>query len=142
MTAVLKNDPAKPEDKPNKKLGGRPRLTSEEKRSRKIGVPVNKEEEAQIKRLASSLNKTPAEFLRSLLLELRLPRPIPEINYFAYRALTRMGKNFNRTLVLIESGHPVGINQEFAQQILDELQRVRRLLLGAEPDGDSQNNKR
>ena len=61
-------------------------------------------------------------------------RPIPSINYLAYRNLGRMAANLNRVILLINLGKPVGINREFAEQLYEELQSVRRNLLGVERD--------
>jgi hypothetical protein len=45
-----------------------------------------------------------------------------------------MAANLNRVILLINLGKPVGINREFAEQLYELLQSVRRNLLGVERD--------
>lgn len=110
--------------------GGRPKLDDGERRSRMIGVPVNEDEYAAIGGKAEMHHMTRAFFLRHVGLGYRMRRPIPPINYLAYRNLGRMGANLNRVILLLNTGKHVGINQEFAEQLYELLQSVRRSLLG------------
>jgi hypothetical protein len=119
--------------------GGRPKLDETERRSRMIGVPVNEDEYAAIGSRAESQHMTRAFFLRHVGLGYRMRRPIPPINYLAYRNLGRMAANLNRVILLINMGKPVGINREFAEQLYDSLQAVRRNLLGVERDDHEDN---
>lgn len=114
--------------------GGRPKLEETERRSRMIGVPVNNDEYEAIGGKAKVHSMTRAFFLRHIGLGYRMRRPIPPINYLAYRNLGRMAANLNRVILLINMGKPVGINREFAEQLYEELQSVRRNLLGVERD--------
>lgn len=114
--------------------GGRPRLDDAERRSRMIGVPVNDDEYEAIGGKAEVHHMTRAFFLRHVGLGYRMRRPIPPINYLAHRNLGRMAANLNRVILLINLGKPVGINREFAEQLYELLQSVRRNLLGVERD--------
>lgn len=114
--------------------GGRPKLDEAERRSRMIGVPVNEEEYAAIGSRAWAHHMTRAFFLRHVGLGHRLRRPVPPINYLAYRNLGRMAANLNRVILLINMGKPVGIDREFAGQLYELLQSIRRDLLGVERD--------
>ena len=114
--------------------GGRPKLDDTERRSRMIGVSVNEDEFAAIGGKAKVHYMTRAFFLRHIGLGYRMRRPIPPINYLAHRNLGRMAANLNRVIVLFNMGAPVGINQEYAEQLHELLQSVRRNLLGVERD--------
>jgi hypothetical protein len=114
--------------------GGRPKLDDTERRSRMIGVPVNDDEYEAIGGKAKVHHMTRAFFLRHVGLGYRMRRPIPPINYLAYRNLGRMAANLNRVILLINLGKPVGISGEFAEQLYELLQSVRRNLLGVERD--------
>ncbi|MGB7922328.1 MAG: hypothetical protein WCF57_03705 [Pyrinomonadaceae bacterium] len=130
----------KPEPR-RKRRGGRPELDEAQRRSKRIGVPVNREEEAAISSRAKIYHMTNAFFLRYLGLNRRLPRPIPSINYIAHRDLGRMAANLNQLIMLINSGRQVEISREFAQRLYDLLQSVRRSLLKEDVD-DRQGNQR
>lgn len=119
--------------------GGRPKLDDAERRSRMIGVPVNEDEYEAIGGKAQVHSMTRAFFLRHVGLGYRMRRPIPPINYLAYRNLGRMAANLNRVILLINLGKPVGINREFAEQLHELLQSVRRNLLGVERDDNEGN---
>lgn len=119
--------------------GGRPKLDDTERRSRMIGVSVNDDEYEAIEGKAKVHHMTRAFFLRHVGLGYRMRRPIPPINYLAYRNLSRMAANLNRVILLINLGKPVGINREFAEQLYESLQSVRRNLLGVERDHNEGN---
>ena len=114
--------------------GGRPKLDDTERRSRMIGVSVNEDEYEAIGGKAEVHHMTRAFFLRHIGLGYRMRRPIPSINYLAHRNLGRMAANLNRVILLLNMGTPVGINQEYAEQLYELLQSVRRNLLGVERD--------
>jgi hypothetical protein len=73
-------------------------------------------------------------FLRHLGLVRRLPKPVPAINFRAYRRLGRMGGCLNQ---LLARGNPEldgGLTREFAELLLEELQTLRRALVTSEED--------
>lgn len=119
--------------------GGRPALDEVDRRSRRIGVSVNEEEESVIGNKAKTYHMSKAFFLREIGLGHRMRRPIPAINFEAHRDLGRMGVNLNQIIMLINSGKNVGINPEFAQRLYDLLQSTRRALLrGDDCDWENQ----
>jgi hypothetical protein len=56
-------------------------------------------------------------FLRHLGLGKQIQRPVPSINYRAYRQLGRLAADFS--YALIESGESVGIDRQLAERILE-----------------------
>jgi hypothetical protein len=124
-----------------RRRAGRPRLEESERRMGRIGVPVNKREEEVITERAATHNMSPAVFLRKLGVGCRLPQPVPRINFLAYRRFGRAAAHFNRLCKLIESGQQVEIGLDFAQQMLDELQAIRRLLITGKTDVRENNDR-
>jgi hypothetical protein len=101
--------------------GGRPRLEDSDRRDRRIGVPVNEEEEDIIGGKAKLAHMKKGAFLRHLGLGKHIHCPVPAINYRAYRQLGRLAADFSYALMLIEAGKSVGIDQQLAERILDEI---------------------
>jgi hypothetical protein len=112
--------------------GGRPRLEDFERRSGRIGVSVNEEEEESIASKAKLANMTKGAFLRHLGLGKQLRRPVPAINYRAYRQLGRLAADFSYALMLLEAGKSIGINQQLAERVLDEVRHLENLLMKGE----------
>lgn len=113
--------------------GGRPRLKDADKRSHRIGVPLNSEELMIITERAAKHRMKNAAFLRHIGLGRKLPRPVPAINFRAYRRLGRMGAGINQLLRMSQEKR-FALTSRLAQQILDELLGVRRLLITGEGD--------
>lgn len=109
--------------------GGRPRLDENARRSGRISVPVNRDEEETIERKAQAIHMKKGAFLRHLGMNRRTPRPVPAINFRAYRQLGRLSGNFNQLVLHINAGKSIGISHEFAARILDEIRETQRLLL-------------
>lgn len=112
--------------------GGRPPLDNAVRRTDRINVPVNEEEKSLIRGKAKVYRMTGAFFLRELGLGHRMRRPLPPINIQAYCELGRMAANLNQMVILLNRGREVGIAPEFAQQLFELLQSIRRALLGVE----------
>jgi hypothetical protein len=112
--------------------GGRPQLDDAMRRTNRINVPVNEEEKSLIRGKATAYRMSGAVFLRKLGLGHRMRRPLPAINIQAYRELGRMASNLNQVVILSNRGREVGITPEFAQQLFELLQSIRRALLGVE----------
>jgi hypothetical protein len=70
--------------------GGRPRLEDSDRRNIRIGVPVNEHEDAVIDEKAKLAHFKKGAFLRHLGLGKQIHRPVPAINYRAYRQLGRL----------------------------------------------------
>ena len=109
--------------------GGRPRLEDFERRAGRIGVSVNEEEEEIIAGKAKLANMTKGAFLRHLGLGKRMRRLVPAINYRAYRQLGRLAADFSYALMLLEAGKSIGIDQQLAERILDEVRHLEDLLM-------------
>src|SRR3982750_4912167 len=84
--------------------GGRPRLEDNDRRMERISVPVSREESDTIERKGRAVHMKKGVFLRHLGLGKQLPRPVPSVNYRAYRQLGRPAADFSYALTLIESG--------------------------------------
>jgi hypothetical protein len=109
--------------------GGRPRLEDSDRRDRRIGVPVNEEEDAAIGGKARLVHMKKGTFLRHLGLGKQIHRPVPAINYRAYRQLGRLAADFSYALLLIHEGRSIGIDRQLAERILDELRHLEDLLV-------------
>ncbi len=111
---------------------GRPRLEDFERRTGRIGVPVNKDEEVIIGDKAKLVHMKKGAFLRHLGLSKRIRRPVPAINYRAYRQLGRLAADFSHALMLVESGDSAVIDRQLAERILDEIRHVENLLMSGD----------
>jgi hypothetical protein len=114
---------------PPRHRGGRPRLDEGDRRSGRISVPVSQEESDVIERRGRTVHMKKGVFLRHLGLGKQLPRPVPAINYRAYRQLGRLAADFSYVLMLIDSDESVGIDRQLAERILDKLCHVEELLM-------------
>lgn len=130
-----------PTSRGNRGRAGRPRLKESKRRTGRIGVPVNKREEEIITGRAAKHNIGPAVFLRKLGIGCKLPQPIPKINFRAYRRFGRTAAHFNCLCKLIKSGQQVGVGLDLVQQMINDLQAVRRLLITGETDARENNNR-
>lgn len=82
-----------------------------------------------IERRGRAVHMKKSVFLRHLGLGKRIRRPVPAINYRAYRQLGRLAADFSYALILMESGQHLGIDHQLAKQILDTLRHVEELLV-------------
>lgn len=114
---------------PSRCRGGRPRLVEGDRRTARISVPVNQEEADAIERKGRAVHMKKGVFLRHLGLGKQIHRPVPAINYRAYRQLGRLAADFSYALMLIEAGKHVGIDRQLAERILDTLRHVEELLV-------------
>lgn len=112
--------------------GGRPRLEDAERRDLRIGVPVNEEERNIIDGKAKLAHMRNGAFLRHLGLGKQMHRPVPAINYRAYRQLGRLAADFSYALMLVEGGKSVGIDPQLAMQILNEIRSTQHQLMKGE----------
>jgi hypothetical protein len=114
---------------PPRRSGGRPRLGDDHRRTGRISVPVSREEEDVIESRGRAVHMKKSVFLRHLGLGKRIRRPVPAINYRAYRQLGRLAADFHYVLTLMESGQRVGIDRQLAERILNTLRHVEELLV-------------
>lgn len=113
-----------------RRSAGRPRLEDSERRDRRIGVPVNEEEENLIDEKARLVHMRKGSFLRHVGLGRQMHRPVPAINYRAYRQLGRLATDFRYVLALAEAGENIGIDRKLVEHILSEIRQVGNLLMG------------
>lgn len=113
----------------NSGRGGRPRLEDAARRGGRIGVPVNAEEDDAISGKARLMHMKKGTFLRHLGLGKQIHKPVPAINYRAYRQLGRLAADLSYALLLIQEGKSIGIDQQLAERILDELRHLEDLLV-------------
>lgn len=114
---------------PSRRRGGRPRLDEGDRRTGRISVPVNQEEADEIERKGGAVHMKKGVFLRHLGLSKQMHRPVPAINYRAYRQLGRLAADFSYALMLIDAGMHPGIDRQLAERILDALRHVEDLLV-------------
>ncbi len=112
--------------------GGRPRLEDAERRDLRIGVPVNEEEDDAIGDKAKLAHMRKGAFLRHLGLGKQMHRPVPAINYRAYRQLGRLAADFSYALILIDAGKSIGIDRQLAMRVLDEIRCTQDQLMKGE----------
>src|SRR5205085_6400913 len=113
--------------------GGRPRLEDSDRRDRRIGVPVSDREDNAIGGRAKLAHMKKGVFLRHLGLGKHIHRPVPAINYRAYRQLGRLAADFSYMLMLLDAGKRVGIDRQLVVQILAEIRGMQeQLMKGAE----------
>lgn len=112
--------------------GGRPRLEVAERRDGRIGVPVNEHEDRAIDDKAKLAHFKKGAFLRHLGLGKQIHRPVPAINYRAYRQLGRLAAGFSYALTLVEEGKSVGIDRQLVTKILDEIHQLGNQLMKGE----------
>lgn len=113
-----------------RRIAGRPRLEDSERRDRRIGVPVNEEEENLIDEKARLVHMRKGSFLRHVGLGKQMHRPVPAINYRAYRQLGRLATDFGYALALAEAGENIGIDRKLVERVLSEIRQVGNLLMG------------
>lgn len=114
--------------------GGRPQLDEEDRRSLRVGVPLNQEEMLIISEKARTYHMSKAFFLRKLGIGHRMRRPIPAINFQAHQSLGHLAGSLNQLIVLLREGKAAGVSQKSAEKLLGLLQSTRRALLTAQDD--------
>lgn len=112
--------------------GGRPKLEDADRRDRRIGVPVNQYEEDAIGDKAKLAHMRKGVFLRHLGLGKHIHRPVPTINYRAYRQLGRLAAKFSYALILLDSDKSIGIDRQLVSEVLDEIRHLENLLIKGE----------
>ncbi len=112
--------------------GRRPRLEDFERRTGRIGVPVNEEEDNIISDKAKKVHMKRGVFLRHLALGKHLHRPVPAINYRVYRQLGRLAADFSYALMIAEAGRNLGLDRQLVVQILNEIKRTQNQLMKGE----------
>lgn len=109
--------------------GGRPRQEDADRRDLRVGVPVNEHEDRVIDEKAKLAHMKKGAFLRHLGLGKQMHRPVPAINYRAYRQLGRLAADFRYALILIDAGKSIGIDRQLVTKALDEIHHLGNQLM-------------
>lgn len=127
-------------DRPAKRRRGPPPTPLAEKRRHRVSVYLNDAELAalvarvfpdadQVDGTALGVRRELGRYMRDATFD-RLPPQIPAINREAWTQLSRLVGNLNRYQVAIEKGHALGMPPELIVDLRDQVQTLRRELLG------------
>ena len=120
-----------PTTAPRKRKGGRPKAAPESLRDSTIGVRVSAAEYDALRAKSAAMNMTPAQWLREAALSRRLPTPpVPAVNREQYAELARIGANLNQLAHSANIGLNVAVETVYLERTIQELQALRRALLG------------
>lgn len=139
LRAIADAMPAPPADRPKKPRRGPPPMPLAEKRRHRVSVYLNDAELAallgwvfpgqQVDAAALGVRRELGRYMRDATFD-RLPPQIPAINREAWTELSRLAGNLNRYVVAIEQGHALGMPPYLAADLRDQVQALRRELLG------------
>jgi hypothetical protein len=116
-----------------RKRGGRPKKGDAERRSVQLGTKLTTAESEYVKRLAQTLNLTPCDLTRRVLLGTRLPRPIPEINQQAWAELRPLADELRRVINRSRADGATAVDAELLEQLFEVVQSLRLELRGIKP---------
>lgn len=127
------------QDRPAKRRRGPPPIPLAEKRRHRVSVYLNDAELAaliaqvfpgeEVDAQAQGLRQALGRHMRDATFD-RLPPQIPAINREAWTELSRLAGNLNRYVVAIDQGHAQGMPPALAAELRDQVQTLRRELLG------------
>ena len=131
-------------DRPAKRRRGPPPTPLAEKRRHRVSVYLNDAELAalvawvfpdadQVDGTALGVRRELGRYMRDATFD-RLPPQIPAINREAWTELSRLAGNLNRYQVAIEQGHAQGMPPALVAALRDQVQALRRDLLGVRDD--------
>ena len=131
-------DPPVPDRPPKRRRGPAPKPLTEKRRHR-VSVYLNDSELAAliaqvfpgqvVDGEAQGVRQELGRHMRDATFE-RLPPQIPAINREAWIELSRLAGNLNRYVVAIEQGHAQGMPPALAAELREQVQALRRELLG------------
>lgn len=117
----------------------RPKSPPEQIRARTIGVRVNPVELADLETKAQAAGVTVTEWLRLAGLRRRAPAGVvPAINREAWVELARLAANLNQLARAANEGQTVTVNEQLLSRLMDQVQALRRGLLGVADDPEHQ----
>ena len=139
LQAIADAMPAPPADRPKKRRRGPPPLPLAERRRHRVSLYLNDAEldallgwvfpGQQVDAAALGVRRALGRYMRDATFD-RLPPQIPAINRDAWTQLSRLVGNLNRYQVAIEKGHALGMPPELIVDLRDQVQTLRRELLG------------
>lgn len=139
LQAIADAMPAPPADRPKKRRRGPPPLPLAERRRHRVSLYLNDAEldalltwvfpGQKVDAEALGVRRALGRYMRDATFD-RLPPQIPAINREAWTQLSRLVGNLNRYQVAIEKGHALGMPPELIVDLRDQVQTLRRELLG------------
>lgn len=118
------------ESKP-KRRGGRPRKAPAALRNKRLNVRFTESEYAQLCEKAVAANLTPTDYAHAELVGADMPKSVPKINIDMYRWLQPLAVNVNGLAKKASSGEQVNIDSTALKQVVAEIIKLRKALLGA-----------
>lgn len=121
-------------DKGKTRRGPAP-LGADERRTHCVSVRLNAEELAWLDGARGAHQR--GEWMRVAAMGRRLPVGIPEVNREAWAALARTVGNINQLAHAANAGQPVVVDSHLLAEVRDQVQALRRQLLGVTDEGES-----
>lgn len=127
-------------DRSAKRRRGPPPIPLAEKRRHRVSVYLNDAElsalvgwvfpeDDQVDGAALGVRRALGRYMRDATFD-RLPPQIPAINREAWTELARLAGNLSRYVVAIDRGHAMGTPPELVADLREQVQTLRRELLG------------
>jgi hypothetical protein len=118
-------------DQPAKRRGGRPKKSPAELRSKRLNIRFTETEYAALCAKAAATNLTPTDYAHAQLIGADFPKSVPKINIDMYRWLRPLAVNINGLAKKANSGEQVSLDEKSLKQVVAELIKLRKALLGA-----------
>ncbi len=103
-----------------------------------LAIRMRKDERAMVEQKAVAAGLPPATYIREAALHATvapMKSEIPEINREAWATLARACANLNQYQAAINAGQATGYPPQFLEQLRDQVQKMRRALIGTR-EGD------
>ncbi|MBA2734561.1 MAG: hypothetical protein H0U54_17000 [Acidobacteria bacterium] len=110
--------------------GGRPRKSPGERRSEQQNARLTLEESRCFKAKARTLRLRPCDLARRVLLGLKLPKPVPELNQQAWKDLVPLANDLRWAIQLVKFGRKDTIDQSLLENLFEAVRELRRELRG------------
>lgn len=111
--------------------GGRPKVADDELRQHRVNVRLTHAEKAALIESAEKMGMHPATWLRQAALKRRLPPPpVPAVNIKKYGELGKLSGILNQLAKAAHQGKVLGIKPEDLARVKNEVDALRRDLLG------------
>jgi hypothetical protein len=112
---------------------GRPVLPPERRRRRSVAFRANNDEIRVIRRRAGLARLPTAAYARACALRPAAPQPVAAVNLRAYGQLGRLANNLNQLTKLAHQGRILPAILPCLADLLAEVRRLRRQLVGLDP---------
>ena len=118
------------ESKP-KRRGGRPKKSPAALRNKRLNVRFTESEYGVLCLKAAAANLTPTDFAHAKIIGADIPKSVPKLNIEMYRWLHPLAVNINELAKKANSGEQVQLDSSSLNSFSNELNKLRRALLGA-----------